>query len=92
MVRGRSISDIAALVRRADLVICNDTGVMHVAVAAGARVLAIFGPTDPRRWAPVSEALVVVRAPGGNLAGLSAETVVETALALLALAATPVDQ
>ncbi|HET6349592.1 MAG TPA: glycosyltransferase family 9 protein, partial [Candidatus Krumholzibacteria bacterium] len=52
VVAGRSITDVAALMRRADLVVCNDTGVMHVACAAGARVLGIFGPTDPVRWAP----------------------------------------
>jgi ADP-heptose:LPS heptosyltransferase len=76
VVRGRSISDVAALLKRADLVICNDTGVMHVAAAAGARVLAVFGPTDPVRWAPLCDGLTVVRAPGGDLRAVTAEMVV----------------
>jgi ADP-heptose:LPS heptosyltransferase len=80
VVRGRSITDVAALARRADLVICNDTGVMHVACAAGARVLAIFGLTDPVRWAPRSPGLRVVRAPGGNLGALEPGVVVREAL------------
>jgi heptosyltransferase-2 len=87
VVRGRSISDVAALVRRADLVICNDTGVMHVASAAGARVLSIFGPTDPVRWAPRCAGLRVVRAPGGDLRALAPETVVAAAAEYLGLEA-----
>lgn len=87
VVRGRSISDVAALVRRADLVVCNDTGVMHVASAAGARVLSIFGPTDPVRWAPRCPGLRVVRAPGGELRSLAPATVVAAAADYLGLEA-----
>jgi ADP-heptose:LPS heptosyltransferase len=83
VARARPISDVAALLARADLVICNDTGVMHVAAAAGARVLAVFGPTDPVRWAPRCGGLAIVRAPGGDLRSLSPEVVVEKALNLL---------
>jgi ADP-heptose:LPS heptosyltransferase len=75
VVRGRGIGDVAALLRRADLVVCNDTGVMHVAAAAGATTLAVFGPTDPFRWAPRSPGLSIVRAPGGRLADLTPERV-----------------
>jgi heptosyltransferase II len=79
VVRGRSITDVAALMQRADLVLCNDTGVMHVACAAGARVLGIFGPTDPVRWAPRSPGLRIVRAPGGDLRALEPAMVVREA-------------
>ena len=85
VVRGRSITDVAALTKRADLVLCNDTGVMHVACAAGARVLGIFGPTDPVRWAPRSPGLRVVRAPGGELRALAPDTVAREALDYLRL-------
>ncbi len=34
------------------LYIGNDTGVTHLAAAAGAKVLGIFGPSDPVRYAP----------------------------------------
>jgi heptosyltransferase-2 len=79
IVKDRSITDVAALLKRADLVLCNDTGVMHVACAAGARVLAIFGLTDPVRWAPRSPGLRIVRAPGGDLRSLEPQTVVRAA-------------
>jgi len=79
IVKGRSITDVAALLKRADLVLCNDTGVMHVACAAGARVLAIFGLTDPVRWAPRSPGLRMVRAPGGDLRALEPAVVAREA-------------
>jgi ADP-heptose:LPS heptosyltransferase len=88
VIRGRSIGDVAALLRRADLVLCNDTGVMHVAAAAGATTLAVFGPTDPARWAPRSERLSIVRAPGGRLADLSIDPVAERVLQILGLVTT----
>ena len=84
VARGRSIGDAAALMQRADLVICNDTGVMHVAAAAGARTLAVFGLTDPVRWAPRCANLTVVKSPDGTLAGVTPEVVVARARELIA--------
>jgi ADP-heptose:LPS heptosyltransferase len=85
VVRGRSIGDVAALLRRADLVICNDTGVMHVAAAVGATTLAVFGPTDPHRWAPRARGLHVVRDAGGRLTNLTPERVAHRAAEILGL-------
>jgi heptosyltransferase-2 len=83
VLRDRSIGDVAAVMQRCDLVLCNDTGVMHVAGAAGARTLAVFGPTDPLRWAPRCPNLQIVRAENGNLVELSPTEVVEKALSVL---------
>ncbi|MCS6871453.1 MAG: glycosyltransferase family 9 protein [Anaerolineae bacterium] len=47
-----SLAETAALAMRAALYIGNDNGVGHLAAAAGAKVLMIFGPSDPRRYAP----------------------------------------
>jgi ADP-heptose:LPS heptosyltransferase len=85
VIRGRSIGDAAALMKRADLVLCNDTGTMHVASAVGARTLVVFGPTDPGRWAPPSKCLSVVRAPRGDLELLEPEPVFQLAMKILGL-------
>jgi heptosyltransferase I len=47
-----SSAELAALVRRADLCVSNDSGAMHVAVAMNRPVVALFGPTSPVRVGP----------------------------------------
>lgn len=44
----------ATLTQLAALVVCNDSGVSHVAAAAGARQLTLFGVTDQKRTGPWS--------------------------------------
>jgi heptosyltransferase-3 len=43
---------LAALLGRAALYIGPDTSISHLAAAVGLPVIAIFGPTNPQRWAP----------------------------------------
>jgi ADP-heptose:LPS heptosyltransferase len=50
-----SLGALAALLRRCDLVISNDTGPSHVAVALDRPSVTIFGPADRRRWAPLDQ-------------------------------------
>lgn len=45
-------NQLAALLQGAALYVGPDTSVSHLAAACGAPVLAIFGPTNPQRWAP----------------------------------------
>ena len=45
-------SQLRALLDRAALYIGPDTSVSHLAAAVGVPVLAVFGPTNPQRWAP----------------------------------------
>ncbi len=49
------------LLARMDLLITNDSGPMHMACAAGTRVLALFGPTDARRTGPYGDRHVVLQ-------------------------------
>lgn len=45
----------------------HDSGISHVAAAAGADCILLFGPTDPGVWAPRNENVQVVRAQSGRL-------------------------
>ncbi len=56
-----SVKQVAALIERCDMLICNDSGLMHAAVAVGTPVIAIYGPTDIRRTAPLGEGNTVIR-------------------------------
>jgi lipopolysaccharide heptosyltransferase II len=48
--------ELAAVLARARVVIANDSGPMHLAAAVGTPVVALFGPTDPGRTAPMGAA------------------------------------
>jgi ADP-heptose:LPS heptosyltransferase len=50
---------VAALARMSAAFVGNDSGVSHLAAAAGARGLVIFGPTDPRRWRPLGRVRII---------------------------------
>jgi heptosyltransferase-1 len=56
-----SISDLIALLRRAQLFVGGDTGPMHLAAALKVPVVALFGPTDPARSGPYGTPSVVLR-------------------------------
>jgi ADP-heptose:LPS heptosyltransferase len=52
---------LAAVLQQLDLYITGDTGPMHLAAAVGTRVVAVFGPSDPVRYAPRDERHRIVR-------------------------------
>jgi ADP-heptose:LPS heptosyltransferase len=52
-----------AALKRADLFIGNDSGLMHIAAAAGVPTIGLFGPSDERRYAPWGNNTVAVRGP-----------------------------
>jgi ADP-heptose:LPS heptosyltransferase len=72
-----SLGQIAALARRAELVIGNDTGPMHIAASVGARVLALMPAdrVDPAWSAPRGERTKWIG--GAPLADLAVEEVVK---------------
>ena len=47
-----SIGAMAALMSRSRLLICNDTGVSHIAAGLGLNSVVVFGKADIARWAP----------------------------------------
>ena len=47
-----SLPEMVEWIRLSELMVTNDTGPMHVAAALGKPVVALFGPTEPRRTGP----------------------------------------
>jgi ADP-heptose:LPS heptosyltransferase len=56
-----AFAERGALLQRARLFVGNDSGPMHLAVATGCPVVAIFGPTSPALYGPYSALARVVR-------------------------------
>lgn len=45
-----SLDELAALMARAEVVVCNNTGPMHLSVAVGARTIALFWKMPVEQW------------------------------------------
>lgn len=56
-----TLRQLAALLQRCHLVITNDSAPLHLACAVGTPVVAIFGPTDERKYGPSHASDRVVR-------------------------------
>ncbi len=81
-----TLDDFAVELRRCRVVVCNDTGGMHLANALGVPVVALFGPTNPRRTGPVFNAPKTILQPprcppegGGSMDSIEVEAVLEAA-------------
>lgn len=56
-----NMAEWMAILRACDLVVCNDSGGMHVAAALGTPVVALFGMTDPEKTGPLGSAVRVLQ-------------------------------
>jgi heptosyltransferase I len=94
-----TLPEMVEWLRRCRLMITNDTGPMHVAAALGTPLVALFGPTEPRRTGPYGQLENVLRLdlpcspcfnsyctfekPNECLKAISPERVIERACRLL---------
>ena len=80
VARHLPLPQLAAILARSRLFIGHDSGISHLAAAAGAPCVLLFGPTDPAVWAPANPLVHVLAAPDEDLAKLSVEAVAAEAL------------
>ncbi len=82
-----TLPEAAACLARCRLFVGNDSGLMHLAAAAGTPTLGLFGPTPASEYAPSGRRAAAVLASGplgeASMAGLSVEQVLKSAQALL---------
>ena len=58
---GTDLLATAAIIQQLDLFVTGDTGPMHLARAVGTPIVAVFGPSDPRRYGPRGVRDTIVR-------------------------------
>ena len=68
-----SLPEAAACLARSALFVGNDSGLMHLAAAAGVPTLGLFGPTPAEEYAPAGRRTAVAVARGSTMAELSVD-------------------
>ena len=76
-----SLTEVAAVLGQAALFIGNDSGLMHLAAAAGAPTIGLFGPTDATTYRPAGRCATAVIADSMN--AISIPAVMQAAETLL---------
>ncbi len=61
LVGKTTLIELAAILERCKILISNDTGTMHLSAAIETPVIAIFGPTDPKRTGPWGNGHLVIK-------------------------------
>jgi len=61
LLKGLDLCTVAGLLAQAQLFIGQDSGITHMAGLIGVKTVALFGPTDPTRWAPRGANVTVVQ-------------------------------
>jgi ADP-heptose:LPS heptosyltransferase len=79
------LSQAAACLSRCALFVGNDSGLMHLAAAAGTPTLGLFGPTPAAEYAPSGPRARAVLSTSDRMADLSVEAAFAAASTLLAL-------
>ncbi len=57
---GLDVAGLCGVLAHLPAVVANDSGPMHLAALAGCRLVALYGPTDPRRTAPLGDGHAVI--------------------------------
>ena len=73
---------LAALLEHA-IFVGHDSGISHLAAAAGAECILLFGPTDPDVWAPMNKNVRVIRGANGSMKNIGLAQVAEAIAAAL---------
>jgi ADP-heptose:LPS heptosyltransferase len=82
-----SMDDVVYLTQNAALIIANDSAPIHLAAAMEIPLIALFGPTDPKRFGPYStneKNNVALQAKDKKLSSISVDEVMENVSAFLA--------
>ena len=80
-----SLPEVAACLARCTLFVGNDSGLMHLAAAAGVPTLGLFGPTPSEEYAPAGINAAAVVSTSTLMQDLSVEAAVAAAARLVAI-------
>lgn len=83
VVHNLPIKKLGAVLSMIDLYITNDTGAMHIAGFSGAKLISLFGPTDPNEWAPLNENSFYIKSTTNKIEDIDVEDIFTLAQKIL---------
>ncbi len=74
---------LAAAFARCDLFLGHDSGISHIAAAAGARCVLAYGSTDPDIWGPRNPEVKIISSQMQGMNAINTNSILEQAMAIL---------
>lgn len=56
-----SLDNVVALVKKVKLIVCSNTGMLHIASCVGTKTLGLHGPTNPKKWGSYNKNSVLIQ-------------------------------
>jgi ADP-heptose:LPS heptosyltransferase len=70
IIKPTDIGKLTAVIAAANLMLCTNSGPMHLAVAVGTYTFALFGPNDPAKLIPANSKAVAIKSHTGIMADI----------------------
>jgi ADP-heptose:LPS heptosyltransferase len=70
IIKPTDIGKLTAVIAAANLMLCTNSGPMHLAVATGTYTFALFGPTDPAKLIPANSKATAIKSHTGIMADI----------------------
>jgi len=55
------LDNVVALVKKVDIIVCSNTGMLHIASCVGTKTMGLHGPTNPAKWGSYSKNSVLIQ-------------------------------
>lgn len=56
-----SLDNVVALVQKSKLIVCSNTGMLHIASCVGTKTMGLHGPTNPAKWGSYNKNAVLIQ-------------------------------
>ena len=77
VINPTDIGKLAATIAGANLMLCTNSGPMHLSVAVGTYTIALFGPSDPNKLLPANGRSIAIKSRTGKIADIPPSDILE---------------
>ena len=77
VIEPNDIGKLAATIAGANLMLCTDSGPMHLSIAVGTYTIALFGPTDPKKLMPANARSIAIKSSTGKIGDIPPSDILE---------------